>query len=70
VEDTKNKRFEIKIDVVVNNKKEVFSFTGPESASLGLVYDASHKVLTEIARVITKKTDEMFKKENKEAKPE
>lgn len=56
------KRFSINVESMIEDKKEVFTFSGPGKAPLGLIYDASHRVLVEVAAIIKKHADETLKK--------
>jgi hypothetical protein len=60
-----SKRFSINIETLIGESKETFSFSGPEKASLGLIFDSAHRVLVEISKIIKNKTDS-FVKEHKE----
>lgn len=66
------KRFSINIETLIGDKKEIFTFSGPEKASLGLIYDAAYRVLDEVSKIIKNKTDAFVKqqKKSKDVKPE
>ena len=55
------KRFNINVDSGKDPEGNpmLFSFSGPESASLGLIYDASHRVLMEIISFLQKRAEDL-----------
>ena len=64
VEDVKveeEKRFTINVDSGTDEEgnKKLFSFSGPEKASLGLIYDAVHRIMMEVISILQKRAEEL-----------
>ena len=59
VEEVEEKRFAINVDSGVDGegKKVLFSFSGPEKAPIGLIYDAVHRILMEVSVIIQKRSE-------------
>ena len=64
------KRFTINVDSGMGeaDDKQLFSFSGPEKASLGLIYDAIHRIMMEVISIIQKRGEDL--KPKKESIPE
>jgi len=59
--DTSIKRFTINVDSGTDESgnKKVFSFSGPENASLGLIYDAVHRIMLEVISILQKRAEDL-----------
>lgn len=56
VKETEKKRFTINID---SGNGNIFTFSGPEKSSLGLIYDASHRIMMEVISILHKRADDL-----------
>ena len=68
----KPKRFTINVDSGKDEagNKQSFIFTGPEKASLGLIYDAAHRIMMEVISILQKRAEELRPKKESEIKKE
>jgi len=72
VEEVEDKRFNFNVESGLdkNGNKILFTFSGPEKSSLGLIYDAAHRVLMEVSAIIQKRAEDLKPKSPEEAKEE
>lgn len=55
------KRFNINVESGkdAEGNSQLFTFSGPEKASLGLIYDAIHRVMMEVVAILQKRAEEL-----------
>ena len=70
--DTSVKRFTINVDSGSDEEgnKKLFSFSGPENASLGLIYDAVHRIMLEVISILQRRAEELKPRKEEDVKSE
>lgn len=58
---SKPKRFNINVNSGkdADGNETLFTFSGPEKASLGLIYDAIHRIMMEVISILQRRAEEL-----------